>query len=242
MQAHRTMVPCSTLLLLLSAFVNVRAGALAHLTAQLPEVAAPPQGEVQWVAHSMRMNGLPMTLKVFRSPLPPDEILSYYESQSQRWGHNELRRSIVRGSRILAIRSSRYLITIEASESVAGSEGTITVSGAPENFVASTTTQFPHPQSARVLNRQEYDDAGVEAEHLSLASTRSAPLEAEAFIDELTRAGWQILRRAPMQTSSRGARGIVVEAQHGAELAQLTLQPDQSRLATTAIIVVWRKS
>jgi hypothetical protein len=45
-----------------------------------------------------------------------------------------------------------------------------------------------------------------------------------------------------MQTSSRGARGIVVEAQHGAELAQLTLQPDQSRLATTAIIVVWRKS
>jgi hypothetical protein len=35
---------------------------------------------------------------------------------------------------------------------------------------------------------------------------------------------------------------MVIEAQRGAQLAQLTLQPDQSLLSTTAIVIVWRKS
>jgi hypothetical protein len=218
---------------------TAHAGKLAALTASLPDVPAPPQGTVEWVARSMRLNGMPMTVKTFQAKLAPPDVFAYYERVASRWGHNEFRRSMRGGAELLAIRSQRYLVTIEARASISGSEGTITVSEAPERVKPVLTSRFPHPASARVVNRQEYEDDGIEAEHLSLASTRSPVVEAQAFVDALTRAGWQIARRQTMQTNGRG---ILIEAQRGAELAQLTLQPDQSRLATTAIVVVWRKA
>jgi hypothetical protein len=229
---------CSTVALFLVG-AAAHAGALAQQTAKLPDVPAPPQGEAQWIAQSMRMNGLPMTLKAYRCRLAPDDVLEYYESAASHWGRNEFHRFSQGAARVLAIRSARYYITIEVKGTVGGSEGTITVSDSIQPRAPQIESQFPHPRTARLLSRQEYEDAGIESEHLSLASARSAAIEAQAFVQELTRDGWQVLRHEPMQTSTRG---MVIEAQRGAQLAQLTLQPDQSLLSTTAIVIVWRKS
>lgn len=215
------------------------AGALAKVTAALPDVPAPPQGEVQWVARSMRMNGLPMTLKTFQSRLDPEHVLNHYESIAGRWGRNEYRRSTVNGNRLLSIRSARYHITVEARGTVRGCEGTITVSTPPEQSAAAVRTAFPHPPTARIVSRQEYEDDGIEAEHLSLSSARSATVEAQAFVTLLQREGWQIVRHQGMQEHFRG---VLIEAQRGAQQALLTLQPDRSRPSATAIVVVWRKS
>lgn len=215
------------------------AGTLARLTAALPDVPAPPQGEVQWVARSMRMNGLPMTLKTFQSRLDPEQVFNHYESIAARWGRSEFRRSASHQHRLLSIRSARYHVTVEARATVSGCEGTITVSTPPERSAASVDSSFPRPASAHIVSRQEYEDDGIEAEHLSLVSTRSASVEALAFADALSRDGWQILRQQALQ---RQARGVVIEAQRGAEQVLLTLQPDRSRASTTAIVVVWRKS
>ena len=185
------------------------------------------------------MNGLPMTLKIYRSRLAPDDVLEYYASAASHWGRNELRRFSQGTARVLAIRGARYYITIAARGTVGGSEGTITVSNSIPPQAPLIESQFPHPRTARLLSRQEYEDAGIESEHLSLASARSAVVEAQAFAQELTREGWQVLRHEPMQTNTRG---MVIEAQRGVQLAQLTLQPDQSPLSTTAIVIVWRKS
>ena len=215
------------------------AGALAKLTASLPDLPAPPQGEVQWVARSMRMNGLPMTLKTFQSRLDPEQVLNHYESIAGRWGRNEYRRSTVNRNRVLSIRSARYQITVESRATVGGCEGTITVSTPPERVAAAMRTAFPHPPTTHIVSRQEYEDDGIEAEHLSLASQRSASVEAQAFATALQRDGWQIVRHQGMHEH---VRGVVIEAQRGAQQALLTLQPDRSRLSATAIVVVWRKS
>ena len=217
---------------------TAHAGQLAQQTARLPELPAPPQGTTQWVARSMRMNGVPMTIKIFETHLAPDELFGFYEEEASRWGRNEFHREIRGSEQLLSIRSRRYLITIEAKRTIAGSEGTITVSEPPELATAKLSSRFPHPESARVVNCQQYEDDGIEAEHLSLASSRAPAVEAQAFVQHLTQAGWQILRQESMQTS----RGIVIEAQLGAQLAQLTLTADASRLAATAIVVVWRKA
>jgi hypothetical protein len=217
---------------------TANAGALARITAALPDVPAPPQGSVHWVARSMRLNGLPMTLRTFESRLAPAALFNYYEGQAQRWGHNELRRETRGAQQLLSIRSPRYLITIEAIASVAGSEGTILVSDPPERIRPVLVSRFPHPATARLVNCQEYEDDGIAAEHLSFASTRAPRSEAQSFVEELTRAGWQVLRHAPTQK----ARGVIIEAQRGAQLASVTLAPDQSRLAATSVVVVWRKS
>jgi hypothetical protein len=187
----------------------------------------------------MRMNGLPMTLKTFQSRLDADRVFDHYESLSHRWGRSEFRRAIDGGRKVLAIRSAAFLITVEARETIAGCEGTITVSGLPENAAAPGRTEFPHPSTARIVSRQEYEDAGTEAEHLSFASSRAVVAETEAFADKLSRAGWQILRRQSME--GRG-RGVVIEAQNGAQHALVTIQADRTDPSTTAIVVVWRKS
>lgn len=218
-----------------------QAGSLARLTAALPDVSAPPQGHVEWIARSMRLNGVPMTLKTFESTLTASAVFDFYQREASRWGRNEYRRSVTAHAQLLSIRSDRYLVTVEALDGVRGCEGTITVSGLPERYRSSTRSSFPHPSTTRILNRQEYDDDGIEAEHLSLASPRSPGIEADAFAAAMHREGWQILRREPMH-SRTDARGVVIEAQRGAELAQLTLQPDRSGAAATAIVIVWRKS
>jgi hypothetical protein len=222
-----------------SAMGSASAGALARLTADLPDVPAPPQGAVHWVAQSMRLNGMPMTVKTFESRLVPDDLFTHYQGLANRWGRNEYRRARRGGADTLSIRSRDYLITIEARRSIGGSEGTITVSKPPERIRSTVTTRFPYPTTARLVNCQEYEDDGIEAEHLSFGSQRTPSMEARAFVESLTRAGWQILRQQSMQSR---AQGVVIEAQRGAHLAHVTLQPDQSRLAQTSIIVIWRKA
>jgi len=235
-----TVIGCIGVVLMTSGLAfDAQAGALARLTAALPETPEPPLGQAFWIAQSMRMNGLPMTLKGFRSRLSPDELLDFYRSQmAWRSGH-EYRYSTNHDWRVLAIHASRYHITIQVRATPSGSDGTIMVSGAPASATSVIVTDFPHPDTTRLLSRQEYDDAGIESEHLSLSSLRSVGVEAQAFVAELSRAGWQIVRRQEMQATKRG---VVVEAQHDAQQALLVLQPDRRNPASTAIVIVWRKT
>ncbi|HWK73713.1 MAG TPA: hypothetical protein VNQ81_05545 [Povalibacter sp.] len=227
------------LLMAIGLAFDAQAGALARLTAALPDAPEPPVGGAFWIAPSMRMNGLPMTLKGFQSRLSPDELLDFYRSQmAQRSGH-EYRYSRNDEWQILSIRASRYHITVQARATPGGSDGTILVSGAPGSETPVITTDFPHPDTTRLLSRQEYDDAGIESEHLSLSSLRPVGVEAQAFVTELDRAGWQIVRRQGMQATKRG---VVVEAQHDTQQALLVLQPDRRNPASTAIVIVWRKT
>lgn len=96
----------------------------------LPNLAAPPQGSAQWIARSMRMNGLPMSLKAFESRLSPDAVLSHYESELKSSGSHDVRRSVNAPWRVLMFKSHDHLITVQARPASAGSEGTILVSPA----------------------------------------------------------------------------------------------------------------
>lgn len=228
-------------LLLLTALIASPsvAGSLARSTAKLPELDAPPQGEAQWVARSMRLNGLPMTLKAFQSRLSSDAVLHHYESWSRGVPRAQTRRSNNPPWQVLAIQSQCCYITIQARATLNGSEGTLAVSAALDRAELKTQTAFPRPSSASIVNLQQYEDAGVESEHISLSSTRSVTTEASAFSQALTRAGWRIIRN---HRSSHTPRGHVLEAQKGAQHALLTILPDQVRPTGTAIVVVWRKA
>ena len=212
---------------------------LSDITRQLPDVPAPPQGDMWWISKSMRMNGLPMTLKNFRSRLTLDAVCEYYRVNAGARITNEIRTHRNGDWSVLSIRSQRHLATIQVRPTRLGSEGTITVSPLPETFRVKLETTFPRPGTSVVVNLQEYDDAGVRAEHISMTSARSVAIEAQAFVEKLHRARWQIILREPMQTISRGQ---VIEAQKGVQHALLSLMPDLERPGKTAIVVVWKKS
>lgn len=209
------------------------AGTVARLTASLPEVGPPPQGEVRWVSRSMRMNGVPMTLQIVRSRLQPFEVFGHYESALRAKTHGETHRSTSGEWQVLGIRSPQHYITVQLRQTTAGSEGMIVVTRLPA--IATFVTDFPRPPSTRLLSVQEYDDSGFESEHLSLSSTRGVPVEARGFLNELAREGWQVTQRD-------AGRSTVLEAQRGAEQAFVTFTPDSTQPSMTAIVVVWRKS
>lgn len=226
-------------LLLIVLVLPANAERLIRTAANLPDLAAPPQGSAQWIARSMRMNGLPMTLKAFESRLSPDAVLSYYESQLQSSGSHETRRSVNAAWRVLMFKSHDHFITVHARPAAAGSEGTILVSPALDPAVLSLQSDFPRPPTARIVNLQQYDDDGMQSEQLSLSSDRSPFIEAKAFSQLLITNGWNIIDTRPTQQSHRG---FVLEAQRQAEQALLVIMPDAARPANTAIVVTWKKS
>jgi hypothetical protein len=208
-------------------------------TSALPDLAAPPHGTAQWIARSMRMNGLPMTLKAFESRLSPEAVLAHYESQLRSSGSHETRRLVKSPWQVLMFRSHDNFITVHARAASAGSEGTILVSPALDPAALRLRTDFPRPPTARVVNLQQYDDAGMQSEHISLSSDRTPFVEAQAFSQLLIRDGWTMTETRPTRETHRG---FVLEAQREAEHALLVIIPDASHPASTAIVITWKKS
>lgn len=206
-----------------------------RITRSLTDLPAPPQGQSEWIARSMRMNGLPMTIKSFSSRLTADDLCQHYESAGLRQ-HVATRRSRNGEWLLLAMNTRNETITVQAHNTVAGSEGTITVSPTLDVARLKIETKFPRPSTTSIVNLQEYDDEGIESELISLASTRSIAVEAQTFMDKLRRAGWQIQQRA-----AQSGGGRVIEAQKGAQHALLNLMRNQAQHGT-AIVVVWKKS
>lgn len=205
----------------------------------LPDLAAPPHGSAQWIARSMRMNGLPMTLKAFESRLSPDAVLAHYESELKTSGSHDVRRGVNSPWQVLMVRSHDHFITVHARSNSSGSEGTILVSPALDPMALKLQTDFPRPSTTHIVNLQQYDDAGMRSEHISLSSERAPLTEAQAFSQLLITSGWSIIDTRPTLESYRG---FVLEAQRQAEHAVLVIMPDAARPATTAIVVTWKKS
>lgn len=223
----------------LAAFaLPAQAGSLTRATDALPDLSAPPQGSTQWIAKSMRMNGLPMTLKVFQSRLAPDAVLAHYETFLRTSGTHESRRLAKAPWQVLMLKSDDHFITIHARTVAHGSEGTILVSPALAPSSLRMRTEFPRPSSTRIVNLQQYDDDGVQSEHISLSSNRAPFAELQDFSQLLMSEGWSVLDTRPTQEVRRG---FVLEVQRQAEHAQLVIIPNAAQPTTTAIAITWKK-
>lgn len=185
------------------------------------------------------MNGLPMTLKAFESRLSPEAVLAHYESQLKSSGSHETRRQLKSPWQVLMFRSHDHFITVHARAANVGSEGTILVSPALDPALFRVRTEFPRPPTARIVNLQQYDDAGMQSEHISLSSDRAPFVEAQAFSQLLIREGWTMTDTRPTHETHRG---FVLEAQREAEHAMLVILPDAAHPAGTAIVITWKKS
>jgi hypothetical protein len=225
-----------TLAMFTTLALPAHAGSLSRMTEALPNLSAPPQGSAQWIAKSMRMNGLPMTLKIFESRLTPDAVLSHYESSAS--GSHESRRTTNSPWQVLMLKSADHFITVHARAVAHGSEGTILVSPVLEPASLRMRTEFPRPASTRVVNLQQYDDDGVLSEHISLSSNRASFTELQDFSQLLISEGWTVVDTRPTHEVQRG---FVLEVQRQAEHALLVIVPNTARPTTTAIAIVWRK-
>jgi hypothetical protein len=227
-----------TVAMLTTLALTAHAGTLSRATEALPSLGAPPQGSAQWVAKSMRMNGLPMTLKIFESRLTPDSVLAHYESFVKTNGSHESRRTTNAPWQVLMLKSEDHFITVHARPVARGSEGTILVSPALEPALLRMRTEFPRPASTRIVNLQQYDDDGVQSEHISLSSNRASFTELQDFSQLLIGEGWTVVDTRPTREVQRG---FVLEVQRRAEHALLVIVPNAAQPTMTAIAITWRK-
>jgi hypothetical protein len=212
------------------------AGPVAQQTRNLPDIPAPLGGEARWIARSMRLNGVPMTIKQFTTRANADDVLHHYESTLRKSSNMKTRRSVEGSVHVLAVMTDDYYATIRAKNTVHGAAGTITVTPPLANLVPRKHTRFPRPSTAQLVSLQEYDDDGLQAEHISLVSKRGVAIEAREFETALLRDGWELLRSEP---SAKHRGSYVIEAQKAASLAFINLR--RAERDATTIIVVWRK-
>jgi hypothetical protein len=214
------------------------AGTIAAQTAKLPDIAAPTNGTSAWISRGMRLNGVPMTIKQVTSHANAAEVLHQYERTLRTSADMKTRRTQEADWHVLAVLTSDYYATIRVRDSAHGAEGTITVTPPLAHARPLKRTRFPHPRTAQIVSVQEYDDAGVEAQHISFVSRRSVAIEAREFAALLSKADWRLLRDEP---TARPGGGHVIEAQKAAELAFINVRRAAGDPATT-ILVVWRKA
>jgi hypothetical protein len=226
-------------LLLLLVSEAVPAVSIQRATARLPDVPPPPQTRMEWIARSMRMNGLPMALRSFDSSLSVSEVLAHYA----RWWtsavadpQRETQQLQIGSWQVLALTSPQVHITVRAQSAGSGATGTIAVSSNPALVQPSLVTSFPYPREARVVSLQQYEDPGSSAESIAFSSGRAVEIAARDFTRALARQGWNVYRDRPATSTPVGR---VLEAQKGAELAQLTFAPGDH--SSSRIVVVWRK-
>lgn len=228
----------ATFAMLATLALPVQAGSFSRVTETLPNLDAPPQGSAQWIAKSMRMNGLPMTLKVFESRLTPDAVLSHYEWFVKASASYESRRKANEPWQVLMLKSADHFITVHARAVAHGSEGTILVSPALDPALLRMRSKFPRPASTRIVSLQQYDDDGVHSEHISLSSNRASFTELQEFSQLLISEGWSVIDTRP---TLEVHRGFVLEVQRQTEHALLVIVPNAAQPATTAIAITWRK-
>jgi len=221
--------------LVLALMSSAHAGSISKAVASLPDVPAPPQGETDWVAQSMRMNGLPMTIQTLVSRSVPGDVIHFYESWAKRSGA-QTRQWHTRDSQVLSIRAASYLVTIELQRVVDGSQGTIVTSSPPEKERLTAATAFAYPSSWRVANLQQYEDDGKETEHITFTSAQAAMTEAQAVLKMFAANGWTVISKR-----SSGVNDFLVELQRNAELARIVITNDADRRANTFITVLWSK-
>lgn len=225
-------------LLLICVSTSGVAASIARQAAKLPDIAAPPGGHAEWVARAMRLNGVPMTIKSFTAKSNADEVLHHYERTLRTSADSQTRRTQEGQWQILSVMNEHSYVTVRATNGVDGATGTVTVTPSLEDAQPHKHTRFPHPNSAQLISIQEYEDEGVEAEHLSFVSRRSAAVEGHQFAAVLEQRGWQVLRDEP---SGRARTAHVVEAQNASALAFIHLRRADTGGLTT-ILVVWRKA
>ncbi len=214
----------------------VAASPVAEEVRTLPDIGAPAGGKAAWIARAMRLNGVPMTIKSFTAATNAAEVLHQYERRLRRSADMKTRRARHGSWHVLGVMTTEYYATIRTRDTPQGTEGVIIVTPPLADVKPMKRTRFPLPESTTVVSLQEYDDAGVEAEHITLASPRSVVLEARAFTAQLSRHGWQLLR----SEATKAGDGHVIEAQRAAALAFITLR--RAEQGGSTILVVWRKA
>lgn len=208
------------------------------LKVELDPVDVMPDMEVEWVGRQMVYNGVPMSIRNFKTSKSSDDVLRYYERIWQAKSTGRPIRSKHGEFETIGLKDREFYYTVQARDGGHGSEGTLVVTSALDRYAPNRDTEFPLVPGATVITKIDALDRGVRAETLILVSERPIQAVDAWFQDALAREGW--LRQSFSEAEMGKQR--VLHFQRASQVCQVTVVGDGPlHDGRTMVLVNWVK-
>ena len=203
---HSKYLPILTLALLGAWLLN--AGVARADATPWPAVPSPPKSKVEWVAESMRVNGVPMRVMHFESSAGRTEVVEYYRSY---WSGGYPVKPSVRvlgDATVVGQAHGPYFLTVKVKDAPNGaSEGLIAVSRVLGSKVERSPGEVPLMPGAKVIQVVESNDPGKRSREVSIASESAASSVVHYYQAALSEAGWRQVQYNDAPAEKPGPRG-----------------------------------
>jgi len=160
-----------------------------------PEVPLPPKADVQWVAQSMRVNGVPTRVMQFRSSASRSEIVEYYRSYWTGGYPRAASVHLLADATVVGQEHGPYLLTVKVEDAGQDeSRGLISVARVIGSRVDRDPGQLPLMNGAHVLQVVESDDPGKHSREVVVTTPQPPSSVREFYEASFGSAGWQQLQ------------------------------------------------
>ncbi len=185
-----------------------------------PEAPSPPKADVQWIASSMKVNGVPTRVMQFQSRASRSEVVNFYRAYWARGFEHQPSVSTFRGATVVGQAQGPYLMTVKVEDDAReGSRGLISVALVLGSKVDRDPRELPMPPGAQVLSVVESDDFGKRSRQLLLVTPQAPPSALDFYTAAFTNAGWTQVQRSDLSgTPGAPNGGFVVFARAGGEM------------------------
>ncbi len=231
MNTSRRLALIGVLLTVLSVPVRAVAGE------SWPEMPMPPQGDVQWIAKSMRVNGAPTRVQQFQSRASRSEVVDFYRSHWTGGGYD--REPSVRDlgdATVVGQKFGPYLLTVKVEDTQRDktSHGLISVA----RVVGSKPDRSPGAialmPGAQVVSVIESDDPGKHSRQVMILSPQQPASVIRFYESSLGNAGWRPVQGTTNEKARSPSRAgaFMAFARDGSEMQLTVVATPQGRGTT----------
>jgi hypothetical protein len=186
-----------------------------------PFVPLPPKADVQWVAQSMRVNGVPTRVMQFQSRASRAEVADFYRAY---WTGGYLHKASVHAmgqeATVVGQKHGPYLMTLKVEDAAGGtSTGLISVAQVIGSRVDRDPGELPLMGGAHVISVVESDDPGKHSREIVVLTPQPPSSAAQFYQASLTNAHWLEIQRSEGPRKAGGPDGsFAVFARDGSEM------------------------
>jgi len=172
---------------------------------------------VQWIAPSMRVNGVPTRVMQFQSRISRSEVVDYYRAQwSRGFEHAPVIHTLGAATVIGQLQGS-YLMTVKVEEGDRETSlGVISVAQVIGSSVDRDPGEVPLMGGAHVVSAVESDDLGKHSRQVLILAPQPPASVSQFYQASFVNAGWTQVQGAGNAGGSAGS--FVVFAQSGREI------------------------
>lgn len=202
----------------------------AHASQDWPELPMPPKADVQWIAQSMRVNGIPTRVQQFQSRASRAEVVEYYRAHWTGAYPQKPSVRVVQDSTVVGQKHGPYLMTVTVRDADrSGSEGLIAVAQVAGSKIDLDPGQLPMMPGAHVVRVIESDDPGQRSRQLMVINPQAAASVLQFYQGSFQDAGWQQIQLNEIPRTARSGGGSFVVFARDNNQLQLSIEPATPR-------------